>query len=360
MPFRRSLVALAAACALALPLSGAQTARAEPVRSPFTPWQRVSAEPLLTPRGDGFEAAGVFNPAVVEHRGATIMLYRAQDAAGVSRIGYASSSDGVRFTRRAAPVLSPQTYYETDGVEDPRVVRAGDVYYMTYTGYSSAIHAAQLCLATSTDLVHWDRKGIVLPAGRGRWNAGWTKSGAILPERVHGKYWMYYMGERGSDPPAQMGIAVSDDLVHWTDALDRPVMETRAGAFDARVVEPGPPPVMTDAGILLVYNGASDFLIYSTGWALFDKNDPAKLVARSDTPIFAAFEPWERTGQVPYVVFVEGLVRDGDVWTFYYGGADKTIGAARTRLRAARANAAFAPATGCRSGDRAECRRGRL
>ncbi len=318
---------------LLLLLSASGTTYAQQSPFPFAPWQRVSDEPILRPQGHGFEAAGVFNPAVVTRDGVTVMLYRAQDVRGISRLGYATSSDGVHFTRLGTPVMSPETYYETDGVEDPRVVRIDGLYYMTYTGYSIANNAAQLCLATSTDLLHWERKGIILPVNRGRWNVGWTKSGAIVPEKIGGKYWMYYLGDARSDPPGQMGIAVSDDLLHWRDAIDRPVMGTRAGRFDARVVEPGPPPVVTDAGILLVYNGASDFLIYSTGWALFDKNDPTKLLARSDTPVFAALEPWERDGQVPYVVFVEGLVRDGDVWTLYYGGADTTIGAVRTRFR---------------------------
>jgi predicted GH43/DUF377 family glycosyl hydrolase len=110
-------------------------------------------------------------------------------------------------------------------------------------------------------------------------------------------------------------------------------MTTRRGAFDSRVVEPGPPPVMTDAGILLIYNGADDDLRYSTGWALFDKHDPTRLVARSETAILSPTQPWERRGQVPNVVFVEGLIRGPHAWTFYYGGADKYVGAVRTHLQ---------------------------
>jgi predicted GH43/DUF377 family glycosyl hydrolase len=85
---------------------------------------------------------------------------------------------------------------------------------------------------------------------------------------------------------------------------------------------------MTPQGILLVYNGADDNLVYSTGWLLFDKTDPTKVIARSDKPVFRPVEIWEKIGQVPNVVFVEGLVRRGKRWLFYYGGADKNIGAA--------------------------------
>ena len=130
------------------------------------------------------------------------------------------------------------------------------------------------------------------------------------------------------DRPGQMGVAFSEDLLHWTEALDRPVAATRPGKFDSKVVEPGPPPVVTRDGILLIYNGADDGLVYRTGWLLLDKQNPAKVIARSERPVFAPELDWEKTGQVPNVVFVEGLVREAKRWLLYYGGADKYIGVA--------------------------------
>ena len=254
------------------------------------------------------------------------MLYRAQDKSGTSRLGYATSKDGIHFSRRAQPVFVPEADYEKDGgVEDPRLVEIDGTYYLTYTGYNK--HDAQLCLATSRDLIQWQRKGVLLPAYKGKWNVGWTKSGAIITEKIAGKYWMYYLGTSG-DKTDQMGIATSTDLLHWTDALDRPVLPRRAGRFDSRVVEPGPPPLMTKEGIFLIYNGGDDKLVYRTGWVLFDKANPTKILARSEWPIFKSEQQWEKVGQVPNVVFVEGIVRDGERWLFYYGGADKYIGVA--------------------------------
>ena len=131
--------------------------------SVFTAWHRLSTEPIISPRGSAWESAGTFNPAVVFHRGKFVMLYRAQDHAGTSRLGYAESIDGIHFDRRPDPVLSPETDYEKDGgVEDPRLVKIGDTYYLTYTGYNKK--DAQLCLATSKDLIHWQRKGVIVPA----------------------------------------------------------------------------------------------------------------------------------------------------------------------------------------------------
>jgi len=92
---------------------------------------------------------------------------------------------------------------------------------------------------------------------------GWTKSGAILPQQVNGKWWMYYLGTRkdaDGQPRDHMGLAVSPDLLHWTDAMSTSVLQTRPRMFDSNVVEPGPPPIVTDQGILLIYNGADDYL----------------------------------------------------------------------------------------------------
>jgi hypothetical protein len=159
---------------------------------PTGAWHRVSEtpviSPLTSPQGDNWESAGTFNPAVVVRAGKVIMLYRAQDKQGTSRLGYAESSDGLHFTRRDQPVLWPTENYEKGGgVEDPRLVhfsdpQFGDVYYLTYTAYNKK--DAQLCLATSRDLIHWQRQGVILPAYRGNWNVRWTKSGAIIPEKI--------------------------------------------------------------------------------------------------------------------------------------------------------------------------------
>jgi predicted GH43/DUF377 family glycosyl hydrolase len=263
---------------------------------------------------------------VVRYNGKFVMLYRAQDKGGTSRLGYAESADGLHFTRRPEPVLSPETDYEKDGgVEDPRLVRFGDTYYLTYTGYNKK--DAQLCLATSTDLVHWQRQGVILPAYKGHWNVGWTKSGAIVPEKINGKYWMYFLGT-SADKTDQTGLAYSPDLIHWTEATDLPVLPRRPGQFDSRVVEPGPSPILTKDGIVLVYNAADDKLVYRTALAVFDRGNPAKLLWRSEKPVFAPEQEWEKVGQVPNVVFGEGMAKMGKRYFFYYGGADKYVGVA--------------------------------
>jgi predicted GH43/DUF377 family glycosyl hydrolase len=289
-------------------------------------WKRVANHPILSPQGDGWDSSGTFNPAVIRHDGKFVMLYRAQDKTGTSHLGYAESSDGLHFQRRPDPVLSPEAEYEKDGgVEDPRLVQFGDTYYLTYTGYNKK--DAQLCLATSKDLVHWQRQGVIVPAYKGHWNVRWTKSGAIVPEKINGRYWMYFLGT-SADNNDQTGLASSNDLLHWAEASNTPVLPNRAGQFDSRVAEPGPSPILTGDGIVLIYNGADDKLVYRTGIAVFDRRDPAKLLWRSERPVFSPEQDWEKTGQVPNVVFVEGMAKVGKRYLLYYGGADKYVGVA--------------------------------
>jgi len=237
--------------------------------------------------------------------------------------------DGLHFTRREKPVLSPEAPYEKDGgVEDPRIVKIGAAFYLTYTAYNKK--DAQLCLAMSRDLVRWERMGVIVPAYKGNWNKAWTKSGAILTTRIRGEYWMYWLGT-AADKTDQMGLSRSKDLLHWTEVTETPVLPRRPGKFDSRVVEPGPPPVLTEAGIVLVYNGADDNLVYRTGIAVFDRADPSKLLYRSEAPVFAPELAWEKTGQVPNVVFVEGMVPHENGVLLYYGAADKFVGVAEAQ-----------------------------
>lgn len=297
--------------------------------SPLSTFTRLTSAPILSPGPNHFDESGAFNPASIKYKHKIVLLYRAQDKSGVSTIGYADSKDGIHFVKALAPVFMPKTSYETGGgIEDPRLVKINDQFYLTYTGYNK--RDAQLCIARSTDLKHWQRLGIILPAYKGNWNKQWTKSGAILTKKINGKYWMYYLGTRnGCD---EMGLASSSDLIHWLDATNEPVLPKRNNMFDSRVVEPGPQPIITKQGILLIYNGADDKLVYRTGWALFNLKDPRILIARSNKPIFEPQLSWEKIGQVPNVVFIEGIIVNGNKINLYYGGADKYTGVLKTEI----------------------------
>ncbi|MCW1300845.1 MAG: glycoside hydrolase family 130 protein [Candidatus Parvarchaeota archaeon] len=276
-------------------------------------------EPIILPYGIGFMSKATFNPTAIEKGGIIYLLFRTQDWTGTgswngtSRIGVASSLDGIHFAISSTPVITPTKSYEIPGgCEDPRVISHNDMYYMTYTGYNGV--TAQLCEAVSTDLVHWEKLGPIFP------QMGWSKSGAILSTKINGKYIMYF-GD------TNIYIAYSDDLIHWK-ASPYPVLTPRPGMFDSVLVEPGPPPIITDNGILLIYNGADYSHEYAVGAVLFSKVDPTQVVERLDDPFLKPVQSWEKYGQTPNVVFAEGLVILKDEWLLYYGAADTYIGVA--------------------------------
>jgi predicted GH43/DUF377 family glycosyl hydrolase len=307
------------------------------VEFPLGPFAKHELNPILGPQGDGWEAKDLFNPTAVVKDGKVYILYRAEDRTGsgqwngTSRIGLAVSEDGIRFERHPEPVLEPTESYELPGgCEDPRVTQVGDTYYMTYTAFDGS--SAYLCLATSQDLYTWKKHGILFPDWREGSDRVWSKSGAILPVPINGKYVMYF-GD------TNIWVAYSDDLIHWTPVKEpvfRPSEDPEA--FDSVLIEPGPHPLLTDEGILLIYNAARRVtdpadpnfgkLCYASGQVLLSKEDPAKVLKRTAEPFLTPATDDERVGQVDNVVFVEGLVEHNGAYYLYYGMADSKIGVA--------------------------------
>ena len=274
--------------------------------------KRYQGNPILTPRKEHpWEARAVFNAAAVYDRGLFHLLYRARGADGVSSIGYAVSSDGLNWLRLDKPVLEPLNEYEAQGVEDPRITRIDDTFYMCYVAYSGTSY--QIALARSQNLITWERLGLPLP---GELN----KDAALFPEKIRGRYCMLHRRE------PDIWIAYSDDLIHWGD--HQVVMRPRRGAWDSYKVGANGPPLKTDAGWLLLYHGFAEDKVYKLGVALLDLNDPTQVLKRQEEPILEPEEEWERHGDVPNVVFSCGQVMTEDTLYVYYGGADTAIGVA--------------------------------
>jgi len=283
-------------------------------------------EPVMKPGNKGFDSRNVYNMAMIREDDVTYMLYRGEDKdepAGkcTGRIGLATSRDGIHFEREAKPVIIPENDYEKSGIEDPRLVKVDGTYYLTYTAYDGK--NAKLCLALSKDLRKWDKKGPIFPVFAA--TKDWTKSGAILPQKIksgkyEGKYVMYF-GD------TNIWMAHSEDLIHWT-AVPEPVIKPREDRFDSKLVEPGPPPMLTSRGILMIYNSAQKDYCYNVGAVLFDSADPGKITARTEKPVMSPTQPWEKTGYVNNVVFAESLTVHGGSVYLYYGGADRYIGLA--------------------------------
>ncbi|AEB11247.1 glycoside hydrolase family 130 protein [Marinithermus hydrothermalis] len=278
--------------------------------------QRHPQNPILLPNpASPWQALNVFNPAVVYANGLFHMIYRAQGLDYISRLGYAVSVDGVRFNRLEDPIFEPEHDLEWRGVEDPRVVWLEDRFFMTYTGYSR--QGIQPYLAESTNLIHWQRRGVALPEME-------NKDHVLFPERVGGRYVMLHRR-----PPA-IWIAFSEDLEHWEG--HRPILEPRPGLWDEARVGAGGPPIPTEAGWLLIYHGVDARNTYRLGLALLDREDPTRVVARPKGFVLEPEEVWELRGDVPNVVFAcANPVVEGTVYV-YYGGADRVIGLATAPL----------------------------
>lgn len=363
----------------ALPFSLTQAQQKPWMLGPFVKQDNVN--PCLAPkptlffdpvlkRNIGWEEQDVYNPAAIVRDGKICLLYRAEDTvkkyAGTSRIGLAVSTDGLHFETGKHPVLYPDNdamlqYENEGGVEDPRIVQDDKgTYYMTYTAYDGT--TARLFIASSTDLKKWIKHGSVFKhAENGKYINYWSKAGAIVCEikqgkmvaaKINGKYWMYW-GE------SNIYAATSDNLVDWvplpeTDPAKKQydtlrnyeafkiVFGPRPGKFDSQLVEPGPPAIVTNAGIVFLYNSRNSPVsgdkslaegTYAAGQILLDKNNPLQVIDRCDNYFIKPDKPYEITGQVNNVCFIEGLVQFNNKWFLYYGTADSKIAVATGEVK---------------------------
>lgn len=299
----------------------------------------------------------IFNPAAAVKDGKIVVIYRSEDKSGVkigsrtSRLGYAESKDGLHFKRKNEPVLFPaeddqKTFEWPGGCEDPRIAMTEEgTYIMLYTQWNRK--TPRLAAATSKDLVHWTKHGPVFQdAYNGRFFNMATKSASILTQikgnkqvvaRLNGQYFMYW-GER------HVYAATSTNLTDWRPLVDDKgelliLASPRKGYFDSDMTECGPPALLTDKGIVLLYNGRNHADArgdkrfaggsYSAGQMLFNKTEPTQLLARLDVPFFRPREAFERSGQyVSGTVFIEGMAWFKHKWYLYYGCADSRVGVA--------------------------------
>ena len=307
----------------------------------------------MTNKNVRWEESDAFNPGAVLKDEKIYILYRAEDNSAVgistrvSRVGLAESTDGFILKKRASPIIFPandtnKKYEWSGGCEDPRVsVTEDGTFVIFYTAWNK--EKARLCVATSKDLINWQKHGPVFAnAYDGRFLNTWSKASSILTtlkndklviKKINGKYFMYW-GEY------VIYGATSDDLVNWTPVLDarnelKVLMSPRKGYFDSDLTECGPPAIWTKAGTILLYNGKnkagdgdSNYAVnaYCAGQALFDTNDPTKLLKRLEKPFLIPQENFEKCGQYPAgTVFIEGLVYFKKKWFLYYGCADSRV-----------------------------------
>lgn len=304
--------------------------------------RRFRYNPILRPvRKSSWESRAVFNPGAIYRNGKVHLLYRAiaeDDECYVSRLGYATSTDGLHFRRESnTPVLEPKEDYEKWAIEDPRITELEGKIYITYVAidkpaltYGKLSHTA---LASTKDFRNFRRLGLITKKYLD------DRDTVIFPEKIRGKYVMFHRPQ-GFWPdkhyqewktrlPSSIWISFSSSLTKWRmgKTLMRPEQK-----WEAKKIGIGPSPIKTSEGWLLLYHGVDDGSVYRGGAALLDLVNPEKVVARLPDPIIEPEKDYEKTGDISNVVFPEGAVVINGTLFVYYGGADKVCCAATISL----------------------------
>jgi predicted GH43/DUF377 family glycosyl hydrolase len=272
-----------------------------------------------------------------EERALCVLLYRAQGAQTPgydyrrSSIGLAVLSPGLDLlARHPDPIIRADTPFDNLGVEDPRVTRIGNTFYMVYCGYGSGPdkNRIRIALASSNDLVHWEKHGLV----DGAFNRIDNKNGMLFPGRVGGKYLLLHRPMEGNDA-LSIHLAEADSLHGpWTGrgVLMKPLANP---AFKDVWIGGGAPPLpLPDGRFLLLYHignrRADGEREYDLGIAVFDPGHSAGIVQR-DEPLMRPSTAAETTGDVDLgvnnVVFACGAYFYGGALYFPYAGADSVV-----------------------------------
>ena len=329
----------------------------------------VKKEGVLLSKTDfDFENEGVLNPAVMQDGNTVHIFYRAVRKGNYSTIGYCKLDGPLTVVERnESPLIIPEFDYESHGVEDPRIVKIDDLYYLTFTAYDGI--NAMGALATSTDLKKFEKHGVIVPqftfeefrnlAERnaalnekyGRYQAHnnthanlgkpiflWDKNVVFFPRKINDKFWFLHRIR----PDIQIcSVNNLQELTRefWTDYFlhfNEHIVLSPKYPFGVSYIGAGCPPIETEHGWLLIYHGVHDSpegYVYSACAALLNLENPQIEINRLPYPLFKPDLEWELKGYVNNVVFPTGTALFGDSLYIYYGAADKRIGCASVSLK---------------------------
>lgn len=305
--------------------------------NPEIRFERAAENPILEAVSERkWESMAVFNPAAVYENGKVHILYRAMGEDGMSSVGYATSTDGVKIDERLPyPIYTPREPFETKlkegnfGCEDPRVVRLDDRFYICYTAFDGGVNPPRVAFSSidADDFLNrrwnWDSPILISPPNID------DKDATIFPKKINDKYVFLHR--------------IKDDI--WIDFVDNLkfenehyldgsiLMHSRVDHWDHVKIGISGPPIETEKGWLLLYHGITDDKFYKVGAALLDLNNPDTVLSRLSYPIFEPEEKYEKEGIVSNVVFPCGNVVIGEDLFIYYGGADKVLGVAKMNLQ---------------------------
>lgn len=282
--------------------------------------KRYIYNPILTKDDVPYQVSSVYNPAIAMYQDKYILIFRSARFNGRSILGKAISTDGLNFHVDEEPFMLPESNgyfgrYESAGIEDPRITKIGDEYFITYSAYSE--YGVRIGLAKTVDFKKVERISLITSADH--------RNIVIFPEKFGSDY--VRLDRPHSDIiPWSIWVSYSKDLVHWgrSDILIKP----KPYHWDELKVGPGAPPIKTKEGWLSITHGVYMTMsgsVYRLGVALHDLNDPSKIVGISDEWILEPEDDWERVGYVPNVVFCAAALKEGDFIRLWWGGADSVV-----------------------------------
>lgn len=326
---------------------------------------------LLSPTKNPFENNGVLNPGIFQEGEEVHIFYRAVEDGNISTIGYAKTNEQLDLLeRKTSPLIAREFDYEKHGVEDARIVKIEDTFYLTYTAYDGV--NAMGALATSTDMVHFEKKGIITPplnykeykfhlehCNKGKLNPKYfhyynlfaqigmveeehrllrDKDIVLFPRKINNKFIMLHRIWPGIQI---VQFEKWEDLTKsfWEDHLKNltdHILLDPLYSFEVNYLGAGCPPIETEDGWLIIYHGVCETNIgktYHAAAALLDIKDPTKIIGRLPYPLFSPSKEWELKGVVNHVVFPTGTALFDDDLHIYYGAADKHIAVAKLSLK---------------------------
>lgn len=310
--------------------------------------ERSKKNPLITPHPHNtWETHAVFNPAVMIHDGTVHMLYRAMGNDGVSRVGYATSPDGIHFTRHYnRPVFVPQLgrgiplkksrlsrFYNRKknasgggwaGCEDPRIVQIGDTFYMTYVAFDGwgFIRMALTSITEADFTAHqWNWSPSVLLSPPNEIHKNWL----LFPEKINGKFAIIHSIHPNIEVEYVDALEEFDSEKRFIKSGYNRGVKTK-GRWDTWVRGAGPPPMRTQHGWLVLYHAIQEGEThkYKLGAMLLDLNDPTRVIGRLQHPLLEPDTWYENHGK-PGIVYASGAIIMNDILHVYYGAGDTSI-----------------------------------
>lgn len=254
------------------------------------------------------------DPRVVKGRGSETYL------TSISHLRLAESADGVHFTVSDVPLIEACDKYSAFGVEDARITKIGDTYYINFSAASD--NGIVVGLWSTANFKEFQKMGYIFHPD--------NKDVVLFPERIGGLYYALHRPSGSEYATPNIWIASSPDFIHWGD--HRVVAKTRPGSWESERIGAGIVPIRTEKGWLEIYHGADDHNRYCLGVMLLDLEKPWKVISRYEQPLIEPEEPYETDGFFGNVVFSCGAVSENGVVHIYYGASDESMCLADVKL----------------------------